>query len=140
MKTFMLSILAMDRPFFKGECISLVLPVSDGMIGIQADHPPITAAVVPGLVTFTLPDGTVRECVVSRGLFDISKNDPRLLCESVMAPDDVEDEEMRRMLEAAALDDEEEKGRQDYIASQIAFAQAFNKLKSKHGKSTDLLQ
>ncbi len=140
MKTFELSIFAMDRPFFKGDCVSLILPVSDGMIGIQANHPPTTAAVVPGIVTFTLPDGTVRECVVSRGLFDISKNDPRLLCESVKSPDDIEDEEMRRMIDAAALDDEEKKGRQDYIASQIAFAQAFNKLKSKHGKSTDLLQ
>lgn len=130
----------MDRSFYNGDCISLVLPVTDGMLGIQADHPPITAAIVPGLATFTLPDGTVRECVVSRGLFDISKNDLRILCESVISPEDIEDEKTRRMLEEASLEMEEAKGRQDYIKSQIAFTQAFNKLKTKHGKSANILQ
>lgn len=135
MNTFKLSILAMDRPFFEGDCISLVLPVTDGMLGIQANHPPITAAIVPGLVSFTLPDGTVRECVVSRGLFDISRNDPRLLCESVISPDDIEDEKLRRLMELAALDMEEANGHRDYVKSQIAFAQAFNKLKAKHNQT-----
>ena len=42
------------------------------------------------------------------------------------------------MLEAAALEMEEAKGKQDYIRSQIAFAQAFNKLKTKNVKSTEM--
>lgn len=131
MNTFKLTILSMDRPFFVGDCISLVVPVSDGMLGIQANHPPFTAAVRAGIVSFTLPDGTRRECAVSRGIIDISKNDPRILCETVLDPDEVDDEMARRALEEAQIATDEEKGRKDYLTSQMAFAKAFNNLKVK---------
>lgn len=131
MNTFKLTILSMDRPFFVGDCISLVVPVSDGMLGIQANHPAFTSAVKAGIVYFTLPDGTRRECVVSRGIIDISKNDPRILCETVLAPEEVDDEAAKLAFEEAQIAVDEEKGRKDYIISQMAFAKAFNSLKDK---------
>ena len=135
MNSFKLSILSMDKPFYVGDCVSLVVPVSDGMLGIQANHPPMTAAVRAGIVSFTLPDGTRRECVVSRGIVDISKNDPRILCETVMDPDEVDEEMARRALEEAQIALDEEKGRKDYIISQQAFANAFNSLKVKQHRA-----
>ena len=135
MNTFQVSILSLERPFYVGECVSLVVPVTDGMLGIQANHPPFTAAIVGGPLTFTLPDGTRRVCAVSRGMIDISKNDPRILCESIVAPEEVENEKARRALEDAMIEIDEAKGRRDYITSQIAFAKAFNDLKIKNRKS-----
>ncbi len=57
---FHLEILSPDRAFYVGDCLSLVIPISDGMLGIMAHHTPITAAIVDGEVTFTTPGGENR--------------------------------------------------------------------------------
>ena len=90
MKTFHLEILSPERPFYDGECVSLIAPISDGMVGIMADHTPFTAAVMDGEVLFTLPDGTKRSCAVANGMLDITSNDARLLCESALAPEEID--------------------------------------------------
>ena len=37
-KPFQLEILTPERAFYRGECISVIVPVSDGMLGIMANH------------------------------------------------------------------------------------------------------
>ena len=131
MNTFHLSILSPERPFFEGECVSLAAPISDGMIGIMANHTPLTAAIRDGEVVFTLPDGSRRACAVTRGMIDITKNDARILCESALAPEEIDEEMERRAMEEARLALQEQQGRRDYMLSQLAFARAFNNLKVK---------
>ena len=36
LKPFHLEILSPERSFYRGDCLSLVVPISDGMLGIQA--------------------------------------------------------------------------------------------------------
>ena len=57
MKTFRLEILSPDRAFYRGDSVSLIIPISDGMMGIMAGHTPLTAAIVDGAVIFEKPDG-----------------------------------------------------------------------------------
>ena len=52
-KPFQLEILTPERAFYRGECISVIVPVSDGMLGIMANHTPMTAAITDGEVVFT---------------------------------------------------------------------------------------
>ena len=73
MTPFHLQILAPERAFYDGDCVSLVVPISDGMLGIMAGRAPLTAALKDGEVIFTLPDGTRRSCAVTRGMLDISR-------------------------------------------------------------------
>ena len=63
-KPFQLEILTPERAFYRGECISVIVPVSDGMLGIMANHTPMTAAITDGEVVFTLPDGSARRLLV----------------------------------------------------------------------------
>ena len=128
---FHLEILSPERPFYTGECLSLVVPISDGMLGIMANHAPLTAAIMDGEVIFTLPDGTRRICAVSRGMLDISHNDARLLCMSAVAPEEIDEELERQAMQEAMLELSEKQGRKDYMVSQLAFARAFNNLKVK---------
>lgn len=65
-KPFQLEILTPERAFYRGECISVIVPVSDGMLGIMANHTPMTAAITDGEVVFTLPDGSKIPCAVTR--------------------------------------------------------------------------
>ena len=131
MTPFHLEILSPDRTFYNGECVSLQVPISDGMLGICAHHTPMTAAVVDGEVVFVLPDGTRRVCAVTSGMVDVSENDARILCESVCAPEEVDEERERMALQDAQLALSEHMAYKDYVLTQLAFAQAFNKLRVK---------
>ena len=132
MDTFHLEILSPEMPFYKGDCVSLILPISDGMIGIMAHHPAMTAVIGDGLVKFKLPDGTEKECMVSKGMFDISQNDARLLCDAAAAPDEWEKELERRKEEEARIEEAEKKARRDFMKTQLSIARAINALKVKN--------
>ena len=134
MESFHLEILSPERPFYKGDCVSLVVPVSDGMMGVMAHHEPLTAAILDGELQFTTPDGERKVCVVSRGMLDISQNDARILCDSALAPDEV-DEALEKQAQTDALIAEQEKeGLRDYRRTQLAFAHAVNTFKNRNKK------
>ena len=131
MTVFHLEILSPERTFYNGDCVSLVVPISNGMFGIQAHHAPVTAAIADGEVTFTLPDGSRRVCAVSGGMVDVSDNDARILCESALAPEEIDEALEKRALDEARLALSEHMAYKDYMLSQLAFARAFNKLRVK---------
>ena len=131
MTVFHLEILSPERTFYNGDCVSLVVPITNGMFGIQAHHEPVTAAIADGEVRFTLPDGSVRLCAVSGGMVDVSDNDARILCESAWAPEEIDEAREREKLEEARLALQAKMAYKDYMMTQLAFARAFNKLKVK---------
>ncbi len=131
MKTFKLEVLSPDRAFYIGDAVSVTVPLDDGLYGIMADHSPLTAAIVPGECVITKPDGERIVCAVSQGMVDADSSGVKLLCESALSPDEIDEEEQRRAAEAAA---EDMKGRQsykEYMLSQIIFARAVNNLRVK---------
>lgn len=48
-------IVAEDRPLWSGEAVSVVVPTTEGYLGILADHEPILALVGNGTVEVKLP-------------------------------------------------------------------------------------
>ena len=46
--TFHLDILAASVPFYRGDCVSLVIPTQDGEIGVLAGHCNAVGAVCAG--------------------------------------------------------------------------------------------
>ena len=135
MKTFELEILTPERPFFNGECVSITLPLTDGMIGIMAGHSPLTAAVDNGRISFTDPDGNVRICAVSRGMVNVSSSRVRVLCESAVYPEDIDEEAERLRMQEAEIEMRKRQSYEDYMVSQLAFAKSFNLLKVKQYSS-----
>ena len=131
MKTFYLQILSPDRAFFSGECVSMTVPLHDGSFGIMADHSPLTAAVIPGEITFQKPDGERVVCAVSQGMVDVENNEVKVLCESALLPEEIDEETERREAAIAAEDMKGKQSYKDYMLSQIMFAKAVNNLRVK---------
>jgi len=131
MKSFKLEVLSPDRAFYIGDCVSLTLPLHDGLYGVMADHAPLTAAIVPGEVTFTTPGGERIVCAVSQGMVDVDGAGVKLLCETVLRPDEIDEEEARREAEIAAEDMKGKQSYKDYMLSQVIFARAMNNLRVK---------
>lgn len=82
-QAFELSVLAPDRPLYHGECLSLIVPTIRGRYGVLAHHSNTIAAVVPGLLEFTLPGGSRRTATVSRGMMKIENNEVLILVDGV---------------------------------------------------------
>jgi len=131
MNVFHLEILSPDRPFYIGDCASLTVPLHDGIYGVMAGHTPLTAAIIPGEAVFTKPDGERVLCAVSQGMIDIDRNNVRLLCESVLRPEEIDEEMERRDAELAAEDMKGKQSYRDYMLSQVLFAKAVNNLRVK---------
>ncbi len=131
MREFDLHILEADNDFFNGKCVSLVVPTTEGMLGIQAMHENLVAAVTIGVVKYTLPDGTRCHAAVSNGIVKVENNSVMLLVESAEDPDEI-DEARARDEEDMAKDVLE--GRSDmlnYRAAKGILARAVNRLKIK---------
>ncbi|MBR6917372.1 MAG: ATP synthase F1 subunit epsilon [Clostridia bacterium] len=138
MKTFKLKVLSPERAFYIGECTSLTVPIYDGSLGIMADHSPFTAAITPGEAVFVKPDGERVVCAVSQGMIDVDRKDVKVLCESVLRPDEIDEEAERREAQIAEEDMKGKQSAKEYMLSQIAFAKAVNNLRVKKHDSANI--
>jgi len=73
-RTFRLDVMALDRPLFSGECVSLVAPGVEGSFGVLANHASMIAALGVGELKIVEPSGTVRSLAIPGGFFEVSNN------------------------------------------------------------------
>ena len=137
MTTFNLRILAPERPFFEGECASLRVQLEDGQYGVLAGHAPVVAAIVPGVMKYTLPDGTTETVCVSDGILRVDRNDVLVLASTAERPDEIDAKRAERSLEAAREAILHRKTEEEYKQAQARLARAIARLKAK-GKSLDM--
>lgn len=122
MKNFNLHILAAERDFFEGECVSLIVPLTDGLYGVQANHKSMVSAISQGPLTMTLPDGKKIEAVVSQGILIISSNEVRLLVDTIETEEEVLANAMKREAEDAKEAELQKKSIQEFKKAQIWMA------------------
>lgn len=135
MKTFTLTVLAAEKPFFQGMCRSLVLPTLDGQYGIMADHSNMIAAIVPGMLKLTTPSGEEVVAAVSNGLVKLENNDVLLLVDTAEYPEEIDENRARHAAEEAKEALLQKKSIQDYMAAQARMARAINRLRVKQQRS-----
>ncbi len=136
MRTFQISVLASDHPFYEGPCESLVVPTMDGAYGIQANHYRMISAVVPGILHFTLPGGQVCYAVVSAGIVKCSDNKAVVLVDTAERPEEIEANREKLAMEEAKEMMLQKKSFLEYEQAQTTLARAVNRLKV-HRNYTD---
>ncbi len=129
--SFSLEILAADRDFYQGDCISLVIPTVDGEVGIMARHQNMIFAVAPGELRYTLPDGTEYRAAVSEGLAKVEDNDVKLLIDAVERPEEIDQNRARRAADEAREELLQKRSIQEYRTAQANLARAINRLRVK---------
>ena len=136
MNEFRLHIVEADNDFYDGGCTSLVIPTTDGMLGIQAMHENLVAAVSIGVVKYTTPDGERCHAAVSNGIVKVEDNEVLILVESAEDPDEIDVERARSEEEAARDVLEGKSNRFNYNAAKGMLARAVNRLKirKRYGK------
>ena len=129
MNSFILNITASSGEFYQGSCESMVLPVKDGVYGVQAGHSPVLVAIHMGMLKFTV-DGETREILVGDGIAEVTPTFVLLLVDSAERPEDID----KKRAEAARIRAEErlqhKQSMHEYYQTKIALDRAMQRLQT----------
>lgn len=129
MNSFILNITASSGEFYQGGCESMVLPVKDGVYGVQAGHSPVLVAIHMGMLKFTV-DGETREILVGDGIAEVTPTFVLLLVDSAERPEDID----KNRAEAARIRAEErlqhKQSMHEYYQTKIALDRAMQRLQT----------
>lgn len=131
METFQVRILAADRIFYEGPCLSMTIPTSDGELGILARHSAMIAAVRPGTLRFQPPGQPVQLAAISPGMVKVEGNEALVLVDSIERPEEIDAVRARREADEAREALLQKRSRQEHQIAQAALARALNRLRVK---------
>lgn len=126
---FHLDILAASVPFYRGDCVSLVLPTTDGEYGILADHSNAVGAVTAGELRFETAEGEQRRAAVAPGLFKVENGRVLLLVDAAERPEDIDVNRALRAREEAEEELRPKRSMAEYHLAQSQLARAMNRLR-----------
>lgn len=131
MDTFQLKIIAINKVFYEGRCKQLILPATDGLMGIMAYHENAVIAVNIGeMFILTYKDEWIT-AITGAGHVQVSDNKVIMIVDTVERPEEIDE---RRALEAKERAEEELRQKQsiyEYYMSKANLARAMERLKVK---------
>lgn len=83
MKPFNVKILASDHPVYEGECVAVILPCIDGMLGILAGHSNLISALSPGVLKYKISEDEEYRAKVSGGIVKIEDGEVHVLADTI---------------------------------------------------------
>lgn len=128
MTTFDLEIVATDKIFYRGPCVSLVIPGLDGEYGILARHEMMVAAVKAGELRYTV-DEEVRVAAVGDGFVEVTPEKVVVLTDFAERPEDIDVKRAEMAKERAEERIRLKKSELEYVHSQAALSRAMARLK-----------
>ena len=132
MSQFQVFILAADNVLYEGTCESLIVPTSQGQYGILANHSNMISAVIPGLLTYRVPDGEEQFAAVSAGIVKVENNEVLVLVDTAERPEDIDANRAKRAADEAKEAILQKRSIQEYHSAQANLARAINRLKVKN--------
>ena len=131
MDAFQVHILAADRSFYEGPCVSLTISTSDGELGILAHHSSMIAAVQPGTLRWQPPGEAMQFAAISPGMVKVEGNDVLVLVDSAEHPEEIDTARAQREADEAREALLQKKSRQEHRIAQATLARALNRLRVK---------
>ena len=131
METFLVHILAADKTFYEGPCVSLIIPTSDGEQSILAHHSSMIAAVQPGTLRYQIPGEEPRMAAVSPGMVKVERNEVLVLVDSAEHPEEIDEVRAKREADEAREALLQKRSRQEHQIAQATLARALNRLRVK---------
>ena len=134
-KTFEIEVIAPDRTVYSSSnVVSVVLPSSEGFLGILADHAPLVAELKIGEVVIRDSRNDVQEMAVSGGFAEVMNNKVILLAESAELADEIDVDRAQKAKERA-LKLLEEHESVNFDRAQVSLQKAMLRLNiAKHKK------
>lgn len=130
MNTFTLKILAAERVFYDGTCVSLTVPTLDGLYGVLARHEDVILAIVPGTLTVRTDAGDEIVAAVSGGILKMEDNEALLLADTIERADEIDERRAERAAASAKAELLEKKSIQAQRLAEQHMARALSRIKT----------
>jgi len=88
--TFDLAVVAADRTVFAGSAVSVVLPGTDGYLGVLPGHAPLITALAIGEISITLPDNQKKIIAVSGGFAEVLQQKTVILADAAELAEEID--------------------------------------------------
>jgi F-type H+-transporting ATPase subunit epsilon len=113
MAELFVSLVAMDRPVWRGKAKIVVAKTPEGEIGIMAGHEPVLALLVDGPVRIDTVEGERIGAAVHGGFFSVANDIVSILAETAELDTEIDVARAQRALERILADGEVSKGEKD---------------------------
>ncbi len=132
METFQVHILAADKTFYEGPCVSLTVPTSDGEFSILAHHSNMIAAIQPGTLLYQAPGEESCRAAVSPGMVKVEQNDVLVLVDSAERPEDIDAIRAQKEIDESREALLQKRSPFEHQVAQATLARAVNRLRVKN--------
>ena len=101
-KSFKVSIITPEKTAFEAEAVSVILPGTEGYLGIWANHAPLVTGILPGVVALRKA-GTTKTLYlsVSGGFVEVSGNVVNIMSDSCEVASEIDQNRAKAALERA---------------------------------------
>lgn len=87
---FRLSIVTPEKVLYDAEIESLIVPGTEGYLGVLSNHAPLITALRPGKIEFRDGKDKLHILAVTNGFLEVSSNQATLLADAVEFADDID--------------------------------------------------
>lgn len=98
---FRLSIVTPEKVFFEDDVSSLIVPGSEGYLGVLSNHAPLITALKPGKIEFKDFQNRPRTFAVTQGFLEVSNNTATILADAVEGMEEIDLDRARAAKERA---------------------------------------
>jgi F-type H+-transporting ATPase subunit epsilon len=98
---FRLSIVSPERILYEDDVQSLIVPGSEGYLGILSNHAPLISALKVGSVRIKGKDNTERVLAVTGGFIEVSNNTATILADAIEFVEEIDLERAKSALQKA---------------------------------------
>ncbi len=98
---FKLSIVSPERVLYEKEVKGVVVPGTDGYLGVLSHHAPLITSLKPGKITITESEQKQLIAAISGGFLEVSDNIATILAESVEFVEEIDVERARSAYQRA---------------------------------------
>ncbi|MFH1687119.1 MAG: ATP synthase F1 subunit epsilon [bacterium] len=96
---FTLSIVTPEKVVYEAQVRSLVVPGTEGYLGVLSNHAPLITALIPGKIEFADANDEAHIMAVSGGFLEVSHNQATLLADAVERGDEIDIERAQAALD-----------------------------------------
>ncbi len=132
---FKLSVVSPERVLYEEEVQGIVVPGSEGYLGVLSNHAPLISSLAPGKITITESDEKQRIAAVSGGFIEVSDNVATILAETVEFVEEIDLDRARTAYQRAKERLGLKKSAIDIQRALAALRRAENRLKIAEGKA-----
>lgn len=131
MGSFDLKIIAINKIFYEGQSKQLILPSTDGSMGILANHEDSVIAVSAGELRIQTAEDLWIIAVTGAGHVQISGNKVVMIVDTVELPEEIDEQRALEAKERAEEQLRQDQSTYEYYMSKANLARAMERLKIK---------